>query len=110
MKFLIIGKVKDVALTLPPALSRQLLEASLAVMNQHKKEGKILEFYFIPGARSVIIGESKTAEEMVRNFSEAPVTMYMDWEIYPLADFNEGMKTIIGRLKEAEKMMPGPPR
>jgi muconolactone delta-isomerase len=111
MKFLTIGKFKDIGLTLPPALTRQLLEASVPIANQQKKEGKILEFYWIPGAAAyVTIGECKTAEEMVKNFNVVPISAYMGYEIYPLADYNESMKIIIERLKEAEKMMPGTPK
>jgi muconolactone delta-isomerase len=111
MKFLFIGKTRDVGIALPPALIRQLLEATVAAMNQQKKEGKILEVYFIPGAASfVTLGEFKTAEEMVRNFNTMPFATYMVFEIHPLADFNESMKIIMEKLKEAEKMMPGAPK
>ena len=111
MKFLTIGKFKDVGLTIPPALTRQLLEASVSIANQQKKEGKILEFYWIPGAATyVTIGECKTAEEMVKDFNAVPISAYMGYEIYPLADYNESMKIIIERLKQTEKMMPNAPR
>jgi muconolactone delta-isomerase len=111
MKFLFIGETRDVGIALPPALIRQLLEATVAAMNQLKKEGKILEVYFIPGAASfVTLGEFKTAEEMVKNFNMMPFATYMNFEIHPLADFNESMKIIIEKLKQAEKMMAGAPK
>jgi hypothetical protein len=107
MKFLTIAKIKDMALTLPPALGRQLTEASAAVVNKQKKEGKILEVYWIPGAGTMVtISEFKTAEEMVNSFNQAPVANYTSFENYPLADFNESMQIIIERLKELEKMIP----
>jgi hypothetical protein len=34
----------------------------------------------------------------------------MDFETYPLANFNESMKIDIEALKAAEKMFPGPPK
>jgi hypothetical protein len=110
MKFLIIGKLKDAISTLPQALRRQLTEASIAATNKQKKEGKFEEIYYLPGGGLVIIGGCKTAEEMVRNFNEIPINAFYSYEIYPLADFDESMKIIIERLKEAEKMMPAPPR
>jgi hypothetical protein len=42
MQEVAIGKIKDVGLALPPALSRQLTEASVAVLNQQKREGSKL--------------------------------------------------------------------
>lgn len=111
MKFLTIGKTRDVGLAQSPALIRQLLEATVAAVNQQKKEGKILEVYFIPGAASfVTLGEFKTAEEMVKFFNTMPFATYMDFQNYPLADYNESMKIIMEKFKAAEKMMPGAPK
>ena len=111
MKFLSIGSMKDIFFTLPPSVQRQLMEASLANMNQDKKAGKILEFYFIPGSgRSVVISEVKSVEELVRNISQTPVTAFMNMETYPLADFNESAKSILEGLKTAEKMFAAPPK
>lgn len=108
MKFLVMGKVKDIFFTLPPGLARQLAETTVAVMNEQKKQGKILEYYDIQGgARSVAIVENTTGEDMAKVFGEIPLASYMDFEIYPLADFNKSMKIAIEGLKEAEKMMPG---
>jgi muconolactone delta-isomerase len=107
MKFLEIGSIKDTASTVPPAVARQLLEASIPVINQQKKSGKIVEFYWIPGAsRSVLIREAKSAEEIAQSIREAPVSAFMNYEIYPLADFNEAMKITLDSLKASEKMMP----
>ena len=111
MKFLILGKMKDIGLALPPALGRQLMEASVAVVNKQKKEGKIEQVYWIPGAgTSVSIGECKTAEELMRNLNEAPTADYFGFEISPLADFNESMKILVEKMKEAEKMMVSSPK
>ncbi len=111
MKFLTIGKVKDIGLALPPALSRQLTEATVAAVNQQRKEGKLQEFYWIPGAATTVgISECNSAEELVKNFNAVPFSAFMSFETFPLADFNESMKIVIERLKEAEKMMASAPR
>ena len=87
------------------------MEATLDLMNQNKKAGKILEMYFMAGSgRSMVIGESKSAEELVQVISTLPVGGFMDFETYPLADFNESMKAHIESMKAAEKIFPGPPR
>jgi muconolactone delta-isomerase len=111
MKFLTIAKVKDTASTVPPSVMRPLLEATLDLMNQNKKAGKILEMYYMAGSgRSMVIGEQKSAEELVQAISTLPIGGFMDFETYPLADFNESMKATIESMKAAEKMFPGPPR
>jgi len=111
MKFLVIAKLKDTASTLPPSVMRPLMEATLDLMNQEKKAGRILEMYFLAGSgRSMVISEVKSAEEIVQRQSTLPISGFMDFETYPLADFNESMKTYIESMKAAEKMFPGPPR
>jgi muconolactone delta-isomerase len=111
MKFLVISKPREALFTLPLTLSRQLTEASVTAINKQKKEGKLLEIYWIPGAAtSVGLYECKTAEEMVKNFNEIPITAYYGFESYQLADFNESMKIIIERMKEMEKIRPAPPK
>jgi muconolactone delta-isomerase len=111
MKFLGISKTKDTASTLPPSVMRQLMEATLDFMNQEKKAGRILEAYFIPGwDRVVTISEFKSAEEINQLLSELPIGAFLDIETYPLANFNESMKTYMENLKTAEKMFPGPPK
>jgi muconolactone delta-isomerase len=111
MKFLTIVKMKDTVSTLPPSVSIQLMEATLNLMNQRKKAGEVLEMYFMAGSgRSMAITENKSAEEIVQSITELPVSGFMDFETYPLADFNESMKAHIKGLKAAEKMFPGPPK
>jgi len=111
MKFLTITKMKDTASTLPPSVMRPLMEATGAYMDQQKKAGRILEAYFMAGSgRSMVIAEAKSAEELVQAISAIPISGLMDFETYPLADFNESMKAFIESMKAAEKMFPGPPR
>jgi muconolactone delta-isomerase len=107
MKFLSISSMKDTASTLPPSVARQLVEASISVINRHKKAGKVLEVYSIPGwDRNVVISEAKSAEEVVQRISEFPVAAFMNFEVYPLADWDESTKITLKSLKAAEKMMP----
>lgn len=105
MKFLVIGKIKDIFFTLPPTTRKQLMEASVARTIQNKKEGKLLDIYNIPGGgRSAMILKLETAEEMSKYFQESPFASYMDYEIYPLADFN--LKPTIEGLKETDRKKP----
>ena len=89
---------------------RQLMEATADVMKQETKAGD-LEYYFIPGwDRVVAISEVKSAEEITQRLSSLPVGAFLDFEVYPLADAFEAMKTYIESMKAAEKMFPAPPR
>ncbi|MGD0794531.1 MAG: hypothetical protein ABR958_02905 [Dehalococcoidales bacterium] len=110
MKFLSISKPKDTLTMLPPAVTRQLMEISVAAIKQQKKEGKILEYYYSPAACSVVILDYKNAEEWVKDQNSIPILAYYDSEIYPLADFDESMKSFLETIKAAEKMMPGMPK
>ena len=110
MKFLSISKAKDSASMLPPAVARQLLEMSIAGINQQKKQGKVLEFYYSPAGYAIVILDYKSAEEWVKDQNMLPILSYYTHEIYPLADGEESMKSFVEALKAAEKMMGGAPR
>jgi len=111
MKFLTISKMKDTASTVPPSVMRPLMEATADLVNREMKAGKILEAYFMAGSgSSMVIAEAKSAEEIVQRTSALPVSGFMDFETYPLADFNESMKAYIESYKAAEKMFPAPPK
>jgi muconolactone delta-isomerase len=111
MKFLTISTMKDTASTMPPSVMRQLMEATIDVMNQEKKAGNVGEYYFIPGwDRVVTISEAKNGEEIFQRLSILPVGGFLNFEVYPLIDAFEAMKTYVESLKAAEKMFPGPPK
>jgi muconolactone delta-isomerase len=111
MKFLIISKMKDTATMVPPSVMRQLMEATLDLMNQEMKAGSILEAYFMAGSgRAVVITEAKTAEEIVQRILALPIGGFMDFETHPLANFHESMKANIEALRAAENMFPMPPK
>ena len=111
MKFLTITKMKDTASTVPPSVMRPLMEATQNLMNQEMKTGRILEAYFMAGSgRAFVIGEQKSAEELVKIINTLPISGFMDFETYPLANFNESMKANIEAIKAAEKVFPGPPK
>jgi len=111
MKFLTISKMKDTASTMPPSVMRQLMEATIDVMNQEKKAGNVGEYYFIPGwDRVVAISEAKNGEEIFQRLSRLPIGGFLDYEVYPLIDAFEAMKTYVESMKTVEKMFPGTPK
>jgi hypothetical protein len=102
MKHLAIASFKDTAIALPLSELSRLMEAMIAHMEQHVKEGKVQEAYYIPGwNRLVAISETESLEELVRNQNENPALGLMDIELYPLADIRESMKIVSESLKRA---------
>ena len=111
MKFLTITTIKDTMSTLPPAISRQLMEATVAYTNQLRQAGIILEIYTIAGwARTAVICEHESAEHLVQTLSGIPMGGFMNFEVYPLADFDESMKAHIESAKRAEQLFPAAPK
>jgi len=99
--------IKDTFSMLPPAINRQLLEASGAWVNEQKKAGKLLEIYSIPGWwRTVGISEHPSAEEVAQTLAGAPMGGFLNFEVYPLSDFNQSIKANIEAYKAAEQMFP----
>jgi muconolactone delta-isomerase len=83
------------------------MEATVAWVNQQKKAGKLLEIYGIPGWwRTVSISEHPSAEEVAQTLATVPMGGFLNFEVYPLADFNQSMKAHIEAAKAAEQMFP----
>jgi len=106
MKFLIICTVKDTFSMVPPAMSRQLMEASVAWVNEQRKAGKLLEIYATPDGRIAGISEHRSAEDVAQTLAGTPMGGFLNFEVYPLADFNQTMKASIEAYKAAEQMFP----
>ena len=111
MKFLTITSTKDTFSMLPPAISRQLMEASVAWVNEQKQAGKLLEIYSIPGWwRTVAISEHPSAEDVAQTLAGAPMGGFLNFEVYPLSDFNQSIKANIEAAKRAEQLFPAAPK
>jgi muconolactone delta-isomerase len=107
MKFLVTCTVKDTMSMVPPAMGRQLMEATVSWVNEQKKAGKLLEVYSIPGwGRTVVISERDSAEDVAQALATVPMGGFLNFEVYPLADFNQAMKASIEAYKAAEKLFP----
>jgi hypothetical protein len=110
VKFLGIASMKESFLMLPPAVTGQLFEASIAAINQQKKAGKIKELYYIPvWDRAVAISEAATAEEAYKNYSAMPIASFMTGEFYPLVDGIEAMNAMLETIKKMAAAMPAAP-
>ena len=111
MKFLLISSFKDTMSTLPPSIARQMSEGLLAWMNQQRQSGTILESYVIPAwKRGIIICEYESAEQITQTLPGMPGFGFMDFEIYPLADFDGALKSLIEALKKVEQQFTAAPK
>jgi hypothetical protein len=111
MKFLTINKIKDSLALLPPAVSLQIFETSLAAIKQQKKEGKILEMYYSPGENLIIgIHEYADADQWAKDQIKIPVMMYAEIKAYPLANFDGYIKNNLAAVKAAARMAPTAPK
>jgi muconolactone delta-isomerase len=108
MKFLTITTMKDTISMVPPSIARQIMETSLAQLDELKKAGKIVEIYAIPGGGGVAICEHPSVEDLAQTLEAIPMAGFMNMEVYPLADFGEVMKVSLESIKRAEQLFPGP--
>ena len=60
--------------------------------------------------RTATICEHKSAEHVAQTLASAPLGAFLNFEAYPLANFNEAMKANIEAAKMAEKLFPAPPK
>lgn len=110
MKILSIAKLKDAFLMMPPAVMSQIMEVSMAGMEQSRKRGNVLEYYVSPSGINIVLLEYKTAEDWAKDQLTIPVLTYMDIESYILTDGWSSVKGFTEAIKAAAKMMPGAPR
>jgi hypothetical protein len=106
MKFLVIGKLKDSALMMPPSVLLQIAEASVASMKQQQKEGKLLEYYYSPAMKKeILILNVDNADQWAADQDKIPIIPFMDVEAYPLAD---GWKSIQNTVENIKMMASAP--
>jgi len=107
VKFITFASLKDTVSMIPAATSRQLMEATVGYLKQLKQSGKILEAYALAGsARTLTISELDSPEEIAQMIAGVPLGPFLNWETYPLADFEEMMKYQIESAKKAEQLSP----
>ena len=110
MKFLFVTTVKDTFTVLPATVNRQLMEATVAWMDDQKKRGKLLEAYMTPGGASAVICEHPSVEDAAQTIAACPMGGFLNFEVYALADYHVAMKAYIEACKQAEKLFPSAPR
>jgi hypothetical protein len=79
-------------------------------IEQQKKQGKVLEYYYSPAGYNIVILDYKDAEEWAKDQLSVPVLAYVDTQVYPLSDGSTTLKGMIEAVKAAEQMIPGVPK
>lgn len=107
MKFLLISSPKEAFFTLPPSVSRDLMEGTIAWSKREKQAGRVVEDYAIPGwQRIVCIHEAESADEMAKRVAEILMSAFLNTELYPLADYETTMQAYLENVKKAEQRYP----
>ena len=107
MKFLLISSYKESMTTLPPAMARKMTEGMLGWMQQQRQAGRVIETYVIPAwKRAVCICDFESGDQVTQVLPGMPGFGFMDFELYPLADFDGAVKNLIEALKKAEQQFP----
>ena len=88
---------------LPPEVTLQLMETSMASVQRLREERKILEFYYSLNRHTIALLDYDSAEECVNNQRSIPILNYAKAELYPLADGMASMKGMLEALKAVVK-------
>ncbi len=109
MKFLTINTEKDILYALPPARTLQILESSYAWAQEQKKAGRRRESWGVPGWKRVVaIMEAESSEALARVYFDHPIAQFMDFEVYPLSDYDTYWKDKIEMVRKTEQMFRSP--
>lgn len=77
-------------------------EAFLSTLQAHKewhgsatKNGQIEAIYGFPEGGGVAIVNAKSAEELHEQLLQSPLSLYLETEVRPLIEFNEGLDRVM---------------
>ena len=89
MKFLVVTRMNDSFLMVPPEMQMQLLEGTVAFIEKHRKAGNCKDIHNMPGMKgSASIWEVQSAEEGNQFFLESPLYPFSSVEMHVLSDFD----------------------
>ena len=110
MKHLCIMRMTESFRMFPSSVLRQLVLKTRDVINQMKKEGKVVDAYFMPGLhRYMMIFECESGEELNKCTNTIPTAGLFEFEIYPLADLDKSTDIVIENMDEGDELMPNSP-
>jgi len=93
MKFLVITRINDSFLMVPPEMQMQLLEGTAVFIEKHRNAGHCKEIYNLPGMKgSASIWEVPMAEDGNQFFLESPLYPFSSVDMYVMSDFDAHVK------------------
>jgi hypothetical protein len=95
MKFLTIVRVRGSAV--PP--TPEMLRAAKDWVDRKRSDGTFETAYAFATGGGVSIGEADSAEQLMTDFREYPLSMMVDYEIHPLVDLDYSFDDMIERLE-----------
>lgn len=100
MKFLLIGKIKDVFMTLPMEVQLSLNEDAWAFIKKYRDSGICSMVYNISGKlTNVTLWEADSLEVIDQRMVEIKMSSFMDFDIYLLSDLDANMVMHIDKMK-----------
>ena len=100
MKFLFIGKIKDVFMTLPVEVQLALNQDAWVFIKKYRDSGICSMAYNVPGKlTNVTVWEADSLEVMDQRMIELKMSSFMDFDIYPLSDFDANMAMHVDNMK-----------
>lgn len=99
MKFLVNWKLLQV----PPELALKLVPASLAYEKDLMEKGKVQLYAILGKAEGIGIAEAESEEELSGMLMNDPLALFLEFDVKPLRDFEESVKTFMKKLEEISK-------
>lgn len=97
MKFLIISRMRDLFVTLPIEDQDHIVEGLASFVDKYRKAGTLEEIYSIPSIKGTVsIWEVESPEKVGIIFLENPASVYQDYDMYVLSDFDAYIKALEG--------------
>ena len=90
MKMIVVSRMKDEFLSLPPERQAALQEAMFSYVEKYRKAGKFKRMYHAPGwdRRTITILEVESPEEANRMSLENPGYAYLELEAHNLMEWD----------------------
>jgi hypothetical protein len=98
MKFLTIVRVRGGAMPPPP----EVLRAAKDWIDRKRSDGTFETVYGFAAGGGVSIGEADSAEQLMTDLREYPLSMTVEYEIHPLVEVDYSFDDMIERLEQLQ--------
>jgi hypothetical protein len=93
MKFLVITRIRDTFVMVPPERQAQIMDGVTSFVNKYRKSGVCKEIFTVASIHGTAsVWEVDSAEKGAALFLEDPAYPFEDVEMYAVSDFDAQMK------------------